>query len=102
MTPNTRAADCRTRSSACAAAGKPTTSSNAASGVSASTASRTPSMWPDRTAGIPVTSAPTTASPPSRLVSPEPSPAVRAVAAATCVSSASASAALASAAPAAP
>ena len=89
-TANTRAADWRTRSSACAANGSPTTTSNAANGVRTATASATPVICPSATAGMPTSSAPHTASPDRRAVRAEPIPAVRAAAAATRVSSASA------------
>ena len=63
ITSITRAAQRRTRWSVCVAAGRPVTSSNATSGISASPASSTPSSRPSCTAVTPTSSAPHIARP---------------------------------------
>ena len=82
-------AERRTRCSVWVAVGRSVTSSKAASGTSAITASRTPSSVPAWTATTPTTSAPHIASPDSSVAKPWPTPAVRALAPATWVSRAS-------------
>ena len=73
---NTRPAAVRERCSAWVAAGSGATSSKAASGTSASTASRAPSRWPPLVARTPRASAPQLASPASAVVRPSPMPVV--------------------------